>query len=68
MLSDDYYLLKKTTFEYRRANGEWQTQNRETYDRGNCATRAALQSRAAHASCWSGSFAIRPMSTATTIS
>ena len=38
ILSDDYYLLKKTTFEYRRANGEWQTQSRETYDRGNCAT------------------------------
>ena len=37
-LSDDYYLLNKTTFEYRRANGEWQTQSRETYDRGNCAT------------------------------
>jgi nudix-type nucleoside diphosphatase (YffH/AdpP family) len=38
VLSDDYYLLKKVTFEYRRANGEWQTQDRETYDRGNCAT------------------------------
>jgi len=38
VLSDDYYLLNKTTFEYRRANGEWQTQSRETYDRGNCAT------------------------------
>ena len=37
-LSDDYYLLNKTTFEYRRANGEWQTQSRETYDRGNGAT------------------------------
>ena len=38
ILSDDYYVLNKTTFEYRRANGEWQTQARETYDRGNCAT------------------------------
>jgi nudix-type nucleoside diphosphatase (YffH/AdpP family) len=27
--------LKTTTFEWRRANGEWQTQARETYDRGN---------------------------------
>jgi nudix-type nucleoside diphosphatase (YffH/AdpP family) len=27
--------LKTTTFEWRRANGEWQTQHRETYDRGN---------------------------------
>ena len=38
ILADDYYLLQKTTFEYRRANGQWQTQARETYDRGNCAT------------------------------
>jgi nudix-type nucleoside diphosphatase (YffH/AdpP family) len=38
ILSDDYYLLKKNTFEFRRANGEWQPQTRETYDRGNCAT------------------------------
>src|SRR5260370_30888216 len=38
VLSDDYYVLNKTTFDYRRANGEWQSQARETYDRGNCAT------------------------------
>jgi nudix-type nucleoside diphosphatase (YffH/AdpP family) len=38
LLSDDYYVLKTTSFEWRRANGEWQTQQRETYDRGNCAT------------------------------
>jgi nudix-type nucleoside diphosphatase (YffH/AdpP family) len=38
ILSNDYYLLKKNTFEFRRANGEWQPQTRETYDRGNCAT------------------------------
>ena len=38
VLSDNHYILKNTTFEYRRANGEWQTQPRETYDRGNCAT------------------------------
>lgn len=37
-LSDDWYVLKKTTFAYRRNNGEWQTQSRETYDRGNGAT------------------------------
>lgn len=35
VLSDNHYLLKTTTFEYRRGNGEWQTQHRETYDRGN---------------------------------
>src|ERR1700681_3506011 len=35
VLSDNHYTLKTTTFEWRRANGEWQTQVRETYDRGN---------------------------------
>src|ERR1700687_5633935 len=35
VLSDNHYTLKTTAFEYRRANGEWQTQHRETYDRGN---------------------------------
>ena len=37
-LSDDWYVLKKTTFDFLRNNGEWQTQSRETYDRGNGAT------------------------------
>ncbi len=37
-LSDDWYVLKKTTFNYRRRNGAWQTLSRETYDRGNGAT------------------------------
>ncbi|UGX86626.1 NUDIX domain-containing protein [Phyllobacterium meliloti] len=37
-LSDDWYVLKKTTFDYQRGDGTWQTQNRETYDRGNGAT------------------------------
>ena len=38
VLSDNHHVLKTTTFEWRRANGEWQTQHRETYDRGNGAT------------------------------
>jgi nudix-type nucleoside diphosphatase (YffH/AdpP family) len=38
VLSSNHYTLKTTTFEWRRANGEWQTQARETYDRGNGAT------------------------------
>lgn len=38
VLSDDRYVLKKTTFDYRRSNGTWQRQSRETYDRGNGAT------------------------------
>jgi nudix-type nucleoside diphosphatase (YffH/AdpP family) len=34
-LSDDWYVLKKTTFDWRRSDGSWQTMSRETYDRGN---------------------------------
>src|SRR5262249_20889767 len=37
-LADDWFILKKTTFDYLRRDGVWQTQNRETYDRGNGAT------------------------------
>src|ERR1700677_1099885 len=35
LLSDDWYVLKKTTFEYRCRDGRWQKLSRETYDRGN---------------------------------
>ena len=35
VLSKHHYTLKTTTFEWRRGNGEWQTQQRESYDRGN---------------------------------
>jgi nudix-type nucleoside diphosphatase (YffH/AdpP family) len=38
VLSDAYGKLKNTTFEWRRASGEWQTQHRESYDRGGAAT------------------------------
>ena len=38
VLSDDWYVLKKTTFDYLRRDGTWQRQSRETYDRGNGAT------------------------------
>ena len=37
VLSDGWTTLKSTTFEYRRASGEWQTQKRETYERDNAA-------------------------------
>jgi nudix-type nucleoside diphosphatase (YffH/AdpP family) len=37
-LSDDWYVLKKTTFDFLRSDGTWQQQSRETYDRGNGAT------------------------------
>ena len=35
VLSDDWYVLKRTRFEFRRRDGQWQMQQRETYDRGN---------------------------------
>lgn len=35
VLSDNWYLLEKITFEYLRNDGVWQTQIRESYDRGN---------------------------------
>jgi nudix-type nucleoside diphosphatase (YffH/AdpP family) len=35
VLSHDWYLLKKTTFQFLRNDGTWQRQSRETYDRGN---------------------------------
>jgi nudix-type nucleoside diphosphatase (YffH/AdpP family) len=37
LLSDNWYTLKTTTFDWRRRDGTWQTQQRETYDRGNAA-------------------------------
>jgi nudix-type nucleoside diphosphatase (YffH/AdpP family) len=37
-LSDDWYLLKKTEFDWKRSDGSWQRMSRETYDRGNGAT------------------------------
>ncbi|EOV9656047.1 NUDIX domain-containing protein [Cronobacter turicensis] len=37
-LSDDWYVLKKYTFDYQRSDGQWQRQSREAYDRGNGAT------------------------------
>ena len=38
LLADDWHVLKKTTFDFRRRDGSWQTLTRETYDRGNGAT------------------------------
>ncbi|MCP3441975.1 MULTISPECIES: NUDIX domain-containing protein [unclassified Bradyrhizobium] len=37
VLSDGWTTLKSTTFDYRRGNGEWQTQKREIYERDNAA-------------------------------
>lgn len=38
LLSDHWYTLKTTRFEFLRSDGRWQAQDRETYDRGNGAT------------------------------
>jgi nudix-type nucleoside diphosphatase (YffH/AdpP family) len=38
LLSDNWYVLKTTRFEWRRNDGQWQHMDRETYDRGNGAT------------------------------
>jgi len=35
LLSDNWAILKKTTLDYQRADGSWQTLTRETYNRGN---------------------------------
>jgi len=35
LLSDNWAILKKTTLDYQRGDGTWQTLIRETYDRGN---------------------------------
>ena len=38
ILSDNWYTLRKITFDYQKKDGTWETQNREAYDRGNGAT------------------------------
>lgn len=35
LLSDNWYTLKKYTYELQRSDGSWQEQSRESYDRGN---------------------------------
>jgi nudix-type nucleoside diphosphatase (YffH/AdpP family) len=38
LLSDSYGKLNSTTLDWRRGDGEWHTQERESYDRGDAAT------------------------------
>ncbi|RCK31860.1 GDP-mannose pyrophosphatase [Thalassospira xiamenensis] len=45
-LSDNWYHLYRVSFDLRRSNGEWQSQQREAYDRGNGAA-ILLYNRAA---------------------
>lgn len=34
-LSNDWYVLNKVTYDFKKKSGEWQTHAREAYDRGN---------------------------------
>lgn len=38
VLASAWHVLRRTTLEYRAPSGRWETQQRETYDRGNGAT------------------------------
>lgn len=38
VLSCDWYVLRRTTFDYRHGDGHWSSEQRETYDRGDGAT------------------------------
>ncbi len=38
VLSDNWYTLRKITYNYLKKDGQWETQSREAYDRGNGAT------------------------------
>jgi nudix-type nucleoside diphosphatase (YffH/AdpP family) len=38
LTSAGWHVLRRTTFDYRRRDGRWSTEQRETYDRGNGAT------------------------------
>ena len=45
LLSDHWFILKTTSFEYLRRDGSWQLQHRETYDRGNGAVLLLFNAR-----------------------
>ncbi len=38
VLSDNWYTLRKVTYNYQKKDGSWENQSREAYDRGNGAT------------------------------
>ncbi|MFF9512004.1 NUDIX domain-containing protein [Streptomyces sp. NPDC014724] len=38
VLSCDWYVLRRTTFDYQHSDGHWSREQRETYDRGDGAT------------------------------
>ncbi|MDA0173408.1 NUDIX domain-containing protein [Solirubrobacter taibaiensis] len=46
VLSDDWYVLRKATFDFQGRDGGWTRQSREAYDRGNGATILLYEPRA----------------------
>ena len=38
LVASGWHVLRRTSFDYRRSDGRWTTEQRETYDRGNGAT------------------------------
>jgi hypothetical protein len=38
VLSNNWYVLRKVTYDYLKKDGAWERQSRETYDRGNGVT------------------------------
>jgi len=46
VLSDDWYVLRKATFDFKGRDGAWTRQSREAYDRGNGATILLYEPRA----------------------
>ncbi len=38
VLSDNWYTLNKVSYDYQKPDGQWESQTREAYDRGNGAT------------------------------
>jgi hypothetical protein len=58
LLSDNWYTLKKYTFELLRRDGRWQEQSREAYDRGNGAVICSTTVKSKRW-CWFASFAFR---------
>ena len=46
VLSDDWYVLRKATFDFQGRDGNWTRQSREAYDRGNGATILLYEPRA----------------------
>lgn len=61
VLSDDWAVLKKTVLDYRRRDGSWETQIRQTYDRGTAPSYCLTTPSAARCSS-SNSSASRHMS------